>query len=361
MRTTTLFLWGITAFLVIGLLWILFIRDGYQDYKSVDEVAKCGAKTSCSTCLDTAGCGWCPGVAKCVPAVNQYPVVPRAGQEDPKAPLGPPLFSCPAATFVFRKSDCADLQCAELKTCRDCAGAISCGWCSDGKVCLPKDLSGNPVVPSGTTCDKQSYIVNSGTCPVVPCEEITNCADCANSTNCGFCKTSNKCVTLDKYGKAPAESLCSQADVITGAYQCPGMTPSKTIPPTSEDSTGPGPTAAELHAAQDNSAGMPGAEVPGTGTTRPVSPATVYTVVTAPGVARPVGSTSERPTFPDASGLTGLEPGPFETYIKMLVRSELAAGGVVHNEPFVANEPTAIGNATGYMKERMTKLLDTKA
>lgn len=55
-------------------------------------------------------------------------------------------------------------------------------------------------------------------------------------------------------------------------------------------------------------------------------------VVSAPGTVRPASATSERPTFPAAVSAT--EDRPFETYVQMLVRSEMAAQGVPTNEPF---------------------------
>ena len=59
-------------------------------------------------------------------------------------------------------------------------------------------------------------------------------------------------------------------------------------------------------------------------------------VVTAPGVLRPANASSERPTFPAAVNLA--EDRPFETYVQMLVRSEMAAQGVPTNEPFQIEE-----------------------
>lgn len=59
-------------------------------------------------------------------------------------------------------------------------------------------------------------------------------------------------------------------------------------------------------------------------------------VVTAPGVLRPANGSSERATFPTAVNLA--EDRPFETYVQMLVRSEMAAQGVPTNEPFQLQE-----------------------
>ncbi len=66
--------------------------------------------------------------------------------------------------------------------------------------------------------------------------------------------------------------------------------------------------------------------------------------VGAPGIVRPLGSSPERPTFPAASGLGGLEGGPFESYVQMLVKSELASQGMPLAQPFrnVATESFSV-------------------
>ena len=89
-------------------------------------------------------------------------------------------------------------------------------------------------------------------------------------------------------------------------------------------------------AAQDNTAAG-GGETGGTGETD----------ITAPGSTRPLGSTSERPNFPDNVSVS--DDKPFETYVQMLVRSEMAAQGVRTNEPFhvqqvIQNVSRTVGN-----------------
>jgi hypothetical protein len=99
---------------------------------------------------------------------------------------------------------------------------------------------------------------------------------------------------------------------------------------------------------------MPKAEQTVASTEGPVSPAEPSKVVTAPGVVRPADAGSVRPSFPAAAGLEGVAAGgPFEKYVQMLVKSELAAEGktaAVAAEAFVAKEEGAIANATGYVK-----------
>ncbi len=73
--------------------------------------------------------------------------------------------------------------------------------------------------------------------------------------------------------------------------------------------------------------------------------------VTAPGQARPLGSTSERPTYPDA---TGTDVGALQGYIDMLVRSQLAALGVPTNEPFQLQD--VIKNTGSFMEQAKRKI-----
>jgi hypothetical protein len=96
-----------------------------------------------------------------------------------------------------------------------------------------------------------------------------------------------------------------------------------------------------------------------------VSPATRYTMNTAPGIARKFSDSSVPSTVRDDGDET-----PIETYVKMLVNSQLAAQGVPTNEPFQSssagtyqgqrspapepfqvNESAAIPNASDYMKK----------
>jgi hypothetical protein len=86
-----------------------------------------------------------------------------------------------------------------------------------------------------------------------------------------------------------------------------------------------------------------------------------YKIVSAPGVARPAGAPVE------PKSMTGLGDAPLESYVKMLVNSQLAAQGVptaepfqsgayqgqggVAAEPFQATQEQAIPNASDYMKK----------
>jgi hypothetical protein len=155
------------------------------------------------------------------------------------------------------------------------------------------------------------------------------------------------CVNLNNSGMPPANT-CSADNVSTSASQCPGAVPQlpsiPQLPQISERRENVGPTNADIASAQNNQAGIQ--TVPKV--TSPVSPAPNYTHVTAPGVARTIGSSSVPAS---AANSTGLGDAPLESYVKMLVNSQLAAQGVPTNEPFQVNEAAAIPNATDYMKK----------
>lgn len=356
-------------------------------------------------CLDTAGCGWCPTVNKCVPKVNNYPIIPRATSAEVTSTirLNDPLFQCPITTFVKTKDQCSDVLCSSLTTCRDCTGNIKCGWCADSRVCLPKDANNNIIVPAGTTCAAATAVRNSGECPNPACNTITDCVECVNTTGCSFCEEANKCVRFrDKTqrnndgtarvieARDPAVTGCTEENAITSPTQCPAVRATQRrgpLLPSRRDSTPTTPDDAsaladELAAAQDNTVGGAAltdaqdnsARRPATQTVRstdgPASPATIYDFITAPGSARRVGSTSMTESYPAAAGLPS--EGPFEEYIKMLVRSELSSEGIPHTEqfqdgatpqprsrpvPYQVREEDVLPNAAQYVRTRAVEIL----
>ena len=355
MEVTTRTIIGI-SFLVLGIIFLLKLAGIVEaftvesdatalaaatKYELVNQQTKCGAKTSCSTCLDTAGCGWCPAAGKCIPKVNDYPIVPHAGPTDVTATikLNEPLFQCPSSTFVKDKTQCTDVVCSEKKSCRTCAENVKCGWCGASSKCLPKGADGSLTDLSGNTCAAATAVINSALCPTKVCNTITDCEECTGTQGCSFCEAAKKCVRLqDKMdmvngvmkvveAKDAKVDGCNEESALSSPSQCPSVR--KVI------ALQEAPTAADLDSAQDNTVGGSGTtgsiQAP-MDTSSPVSPATTYYTVNAPGVSRPVGSSSVRPSYPAAAGLDGT--GPFETYVQMLVKSELAAQGVPTNEPF---------------------------
>ena len=348
-------------------------RAKQGNYDIANQTTKCMANTSCSTCLDVAGCGWCPAAGKCIPKVNDYPIVPRAGSMDVTSNirLNEPLFQCTSIEkplFVSRKEQCADFQCDSLKSCRDCAGNAKCGWCGDSNKCLPKGAGGTLTVPAGTTCAAATAVTNSGNCPTRVCNTITDCVECASTPGCSFCEAAKKCVRFNAKAATTVNGVavaaeakdapvdgCNEENAITSSTQCPSVRASQNQLSLDDGE----PTSSEIASAQDNTVGGGGDNglaFQGTPSTDdPVSTAQIFDMITAPGVALPIGSSSVRPSYPAAAGLDGT--GPFETYVQMLVKSELAAQGVPTNEPFaMPSIVDTVRNATKEVKASMRKV-----
>lgn len=406
--------WLLIGIITVSLFFLYLLREAFQnpDTVSISLADICAERKSCSECLtkknadgSVSSCGWCPDAGKCVPRAGIYPVVPRAkvvpGERIPgserfytNTSIGEPLFACPVNTFVADVAKCADFQCSALTNCRECAGNTKCGWCPDSKKCVGKK-DDKPDAPAGTTCAESSFLKESKNCPPQDCNTITDCAECAATAGCGFCLTNKKCVKLDNMGRPPqdskgnpAEGSCKVTDMTVSPFQCPsilGTTQRPGFNPAAQPrgaspSTSDMPGRASLTATQDNTfagqvgtfgpyrGGQPNPQetvdrgVMGIQTNKPISdtsggggvPSTgpqPAPTITAPGISRPLGSASQQISYPSAAGLGGT---PFDDYIKIMVRSELAQQGVPLNEPFQVND--VLQNTTGYFKAKAQSL-----
>lgn len=201
-----------------------------------------------------------------------------------------------------------------------------------------------------------------------PCTGLSKCTDCAERPGCGYCVKTSKCVDMyqDRNRDGfyfPKVSDCEEDGVATSASQCtPGATLGNVRAETNRYNTGPGeyePSLDELNLVQDNTAlggrslnvaGSYGGAT-GAGST-PVSPPRTYTTLSGNGVVTPANPLSYGITnTPDLSS-------PIESYVKLLVRSELASQGIPTNEPFQVNEMDAPGNAGAYLEKSAKKVLD---
>lgn len=323
-------------------------------------------------------CGWCPnakgkGLGMCVPKVGSttissgvstmYPVLPK------KEGTNEPLYTCPlyekvtvdgketqVQEFVAYAYQCKDYDCGLLKTCRDCAGNVKCGWYQNPidatkSVCMQRKdpYSADPqstdttVNTKGDTGAYLNYITNTVKCPYQACDKITDCAECAATPKCGYCVEDKKCLKIEK--DTPDETLtqCSKGAGIptTSPFQCPDQLPDSLLSgKISEDdlSKGVEPTKGQLTTIQSNIFGTDTSDLTDAiqnkykGLDIPKPKEDENDNISAPGEVRPRGSTSEKDTYPPAVDLS--TDRPFEKYISMLVRSELAGQGVPTNEPF---------------------------
>jgi len=372
----------IAAFLVYW-LYSWAYPEGFQgelDPQVIKTMGKvCAERKSCSECLTKvetvregedsrarrlATCGWCPGAGedgkgRCVARADTYPIVPRAISSGPPGEVKylEPIFTCPVNTFVSDKSDCGDVACEAFRSCRECAGYSKCGWCAGSNTCVPKSADGQSgAPPAGTTCTGD-FVKLTSACPVLPCDKITSCLECAATPGCGYCPSNKKCLksamtssTDEKCGKQ-TENGFERETLTTSPGQCEGEVPKNQVESTKN--TDPEwkknikPYLDRLSAAQDNQwsegGGTDAQDTAASGETGE----TGETDITAPGSTRPLGSSSERPNFPDNVSVS--DDRPFETYVQMLVRSEMAAQGVRTNEPFhvqqvIQNVSKAVSN-----------------
>lgn len=405
-------LWGLIA-VAIFFIAFMYLTEGFASAITADEAlgdktGQCKEKTTCGGCLSIPQCGWCSESSACVPRIQANAIVPKWLID-----LGKSCVQSTFITMAGKCSDveCGNItscrDCAGNAKCGWCPDAKKC-LTKDG-------MTNNPIVPSGTTCLNTTFITTSSTCPAVECATIKDCATCANSTGCAFCKSSNKCMTVSPTtftgdisgttlkvtaiangtisidspilgaGVTPATKVtalgtgtggvgtytvsasqrvastmmnanapsggCSVDDIVTFGTQCPGASAGQSA----EDRAKAMAMMASLGAGSGNMDQMQNA-MDGTmqmnkvrpDTGMPVSPTTTYSQITAPGIARPVGASPipplvrHDPAFGDA---------PLESYVKLLVNSQLAKQGVPMNEPFQVREADAIPNATDYMKK----------
>lgn len=314
-----------------------------------------------SVCEKVGKCGWCSSANKCVPRTDSgFPLVPMINDSNGKS-TGQPQFACPienptdqSLNFITRKEDCADFQCSSIKNCRDCAQAQRCGWVDNGtsSFCGERATRGGSTAAATVTVPAgKAFVTTAVTCPARPCDEIKDCAECATTPNCGYCEVKSKCLRLSRPpGDTTPLEICEKVETVAGKEvktpqvaiisrtQCPAERADTTLTQRSEQSDYKA-SAGELAKIQDdliddNEPAPPGVvqSVPATGGA--VSPPAMKDSVGAPGVSRLLGSGGYRTgSWPAAAGLDG-QGGAFESYVQMLVKSELAGQGIVTNEPF---------------------------
>lgn len=240
---------------------------------------------------------------------------------------------------ITNPSMCPPPQCSDITDCATCANTTGCSFCGTSGKCLKNSEFG----PGSNQCDPSTKVDVPSKCP---CGGITDCSKCADRVGCGFCKDSSTCVNLNNFG-LPPKGTCTPDKLVTSGSQCSSGSGSGSgmLPPKDDI------TQRDLdNASNSGNIAVGGGWRKEYNRTRhmrgDVSPATHYTMNTAPGVARKYSDSSIPSTVRDDGDET-----PIETYVKMLVNSQLAAQGVPTVEPFQVNESAAIPNASDYMKK----------
>ena len=405
----------ITAILLTALFYVFEGFVDLPVYTKTDSQAKCAAYSTCSTCVGDSACGWASEYADPVSGLDGVKdgtilaCIPKAaGNPMITSKLQALMIKKNGAftklnKFIGSVGECTDVTCSSMKKCRGCALYNKCTWqqvtAGDGSI-SQSCLDTATAAPASPT---QNNIKEVSKCPVPQCSDITDCQECANTTGCGFCETSGKClknpsefgtgagqcpkeklidvpakcpcdgiidcakcservgcgyckdkkkcVNLNKSGLPPPDT-CSTDNIASSPSQCEGSIPQ--LPPAMDTRNSDKPSAASLAAAADSgvivSHGWDSSQ-PQMNNVRPeskqaVSATTNYSVVTAPGVARAAGASSIPATVHKPGG-----DAPLESYVKMLVNSQLAAQGIPTIEPFQVREADAIHNASDYMKK----------
>ena len=346
-----------------------------QDF--VYNIGKCGGAAcasfkNCRTCAGASKCGWCDTNNTCMDrsAVSaNVDAIAKAGSLGSGGSA--PSAMCPArgssgeaaitsASMVSSDSSsqvliqevgtCRPETCSDKESCFECTSTSGCGFCKTTGKCLKVDTAGVAVIQDGGS----TGLSGSAVCPtgaillrqyMCPCSGISDCKTCATQPGCGWCVGGGNCVNVDQPSPAGNSAMviggvrvsdCAGGGdgVATSAAQCtPGAKLGNVRSARTSDYR---PSAAELALIQDDgldsndprSVDIAGSVPPGVIGTGPVSAATTTTQVTGNGVVRPVGGPY---TFTNQPGLF---TSPFEEYVKVLIKSELAESGIPTNEPF---------------------------
>ena len=223
----TIFLYFIGGFSFIpGMFYEPFALNIY-DPKQVETCAKFN---KCSDCLDDtkhvgAHCGWCGTAQACIPRSNMYPLVPSWLIDIIALD---PTKKCDLGDFTYSIGQCAEV-CPTYKNCRDCAGALACGWSIKTNTCVNKKEEAKRREQAGTSQGSEyDLVTQSGSCPDPVCSAITDCFTCTNTTGCGYCRDTKKCINVDGNGSSQGGSGgstgCAQGGIFTQSYQCPCST-----------------------------------------------------------------------------------------------------------------------------------------
>ena len=277
MDWTVVFL-SIAILLSLGFIITYFLTEGFRTTQadldqriaeakklgltlSGDSVTVCQAQNSCGDCLnDTVkhpgvSCGWCNAAQACIPRSGMYRLIPEWLNNIINLN---PEKDCPAnpansqQNFVYTLGGCGGDVCSTFKNCRDCAGALACGWSTKDDKCYDKaayaagkvgatggsPAGGSPPATGGSPAGGSPpatggsppppLVRESANCPLPVCSAINNCGECTTTTGCGYCKDTQKCISVDGNGSSLGGSLgptgCAQGSIFTQIYQCPCST-----------------------------------------------------------------------------------------------------------------------------------------
>ena len=153
--------------------------------------------TSCSECLNQAGCGWCAPTQTCVngdfdgPTDDSYCLSGWFGN----LPVGPPSPErCPGTSdaLLCAHIDIRSQACSIVPSCLECTHTSGCGWCAETKACV--EVTGNPS-PNCTPVDYcRAFAVSCSACLTpAACQDYTQCYQCLAQATCTYCSKTMRC------------------------------------------------------------------------------------------------------------------------------------------------------------------------
>lgn len=114
----------------------------------IDRPDPCASVSDCTTCRNTAGCGWCGNVARCFSGTT----------------FGPDNNACDLVAWRWGEGTCGTVNpsdpCSRYTTCGGCAAIEGCGWCGNVGTCHSGTVRG----PTASACGAVSWVWDPRQC-----------------------------------------------------------------------------------------------------------------------------------------------------------------------------------------------------
>jgi len=176
----------------------------------------CYYYTSCESCTDDSGCGWCRSSSTCMiggvagPSTGSCDDWVKAYEHCAAPPTPTPV---PTATPVPTNTPQPAFNCwQQYSTCGPCTRDSRCGWCQNTQSCHNGAYYG----PDDGACSGNYWIFNEAGCD--SCRSYLHCGACANDPKCGWCSNDHSCHAGGDYGAA--DGTCSGTDWSYHPAQC---------------------------------------------------------------------------------------------------------------------------------------------
>lgn len=326
----------------------------------------CSRFTSCKTCAGSAACGWCHSTKTCMDkkivsadwnmlgswvsgtmtgTVKPPQMCPAPGSGTPlnSANMESDPSNASKNQLIEEVSTCPPETCEDKTNCFECTTTPGCGFCATTGKCIPVDSGGQHSAGS------LGSLSGSGLCAtgairlmpyMCPCSGIADCKTCSGQPGCGWCVAGGNCVNVDDTKGDAGVKLSDCKAGLDGVATYPGQcAPGKKLGNVRSESGKYKPGQSQLDMISENTALLDigkGVDIAGSG---------VGVIGSKPVTAPKTTQVSGNSVVPGAAGgraggpytitnQPNLFTSPFEEYVKVLIKSELAESGIPTNEPF---------------------------